>query len=211
MAFSFALQELPSTVSRCRNLVSHFFLFIILSTSLATASERCSSQLQRLPVLAPMKPLSGIQLIEGHPKFHLNADRTLQGWSGSSSPFLNRGTSNKGTFLLTNRHGVRSVLKIFPHSVNTEIPTQFLKKLDGMRLQALQGGPQILDFGALNRADGSPLFFVQMECMFCDSQAINLKDIDPDSENLIIHLEDQGHQVLGKFGQLLARAFENHL
>jgi hypothetical protein len=107
--------------------------------------------------------------------------------------------------------GESSILKVFSDQVKEEVPQSFLKKIEGMRLQALHGGPQIFDIGSISQEANHPHFFVRMECLFCGSQTSNLKDIESSSENLVTHLEANDLGISGRIGELLANAVGDHI
>ena len=186
-------------------------LTFTVSLSPSWSAEECNSQLRRVPFLKIRSNQSGFEIVKNRPHYRLASDGSLHGWSGSARSIPNQGTSNKGTFLLSSQPGDLSILKIFPHRVDEEVPNSFLRKLDGMTLQAMEGGPRILDFGSFSTGDAGPYFFVRMECLFCGTQAVNLKDVETKSGNLITQLEANGAGPLGQFGLLLARAFEDHI
>ena len=183
---------------------------LVLIPSL-TLSSPCRDELVSIasPSLAPTQ--SGIDLLKGKPILHRLEEGQIGEFGKQARLIANLGSSNRGVFRLSEKGKTKSILKITLYQVNEGHPSGFLAALQGMILQASEGGPQVYDFGSVVEPNGRRFFYVEIEALFAGERASNLKDLKFDQPNLIRELSEKRVPVARKMGDQLASAFEHKI
>jgi hypothetical protein len=176
-----------------------------------TLASSCRDELVSIasPSLIPTQ--SGIDLLKGKPTLHRVEQGQIEEFGNHARQIANSGSSNRGVFRLIENGKTKSILKITLHRVSEAHPSGFLSALQGMILQAREGGPKVYDFGSIVEPNGRRYFYVELEALFSGERVSNLKDLKFDQPNLIRELQEKQVSVARKMGEQLASAFEHRI
>ncbi len=202
------------SVVRCTDMsfrvVASIAISLVLFPSLSLSSS-CRDELVSIASPSLVSTLSGIDLLKGRPIFHRVEQGQIEEFGKQAKQIANSGSNNRGVFGLIEKGKPKSILKITHHQVNERHPSGFLSALQGMILQASEGGPKVYDFGSIVEPDGRRYFFVELEALFAGERTSNLKDLKFDQPNLIRELSEKQVPVARKMGEQLASAFEHKI
>jgi hypothetical protein len=194
------------TIRVCTSIAISLVLFPSLSWSGSCRDELVS-------IASPSLALTqgGVDLLKGKPTLHLVEQRQILEFGKQARHVANSGSNNRGVFRLIENGKTKAIFKVTPYLVNERHPSGFLRALQGMILQASEGGPKVYDFGSIVEPDGRRYFYVELEALFAGERTSNLKDLKFDQPNLIRELSEKQVSVARKMGDQLASAFEHKI